>query len=69
MTGLVDYAKAQGVGLIPWQLQAAEAIDRGEYPVIARGMRSGKSYFFRLVEQWEKARFTLPPGLTEGLRS
>lgn len=48
-------AQVLGIELLPWQREAAEALERGERVYINSAKRSGKTTSFRLVKQWEAA--------------
>lgn len=53
---IAEFAKQTlGIELLPWQREAAAAIERGEHTHAIRPQQSGKATFKRIVEQWQAA--------------
>ncbi|MEJ6490770.1 hypothetical protein PQI23_13670 [Leucobacter sp. USCH14] len=53
---IAAFAKAQGIDLLPWQVEAARAIESGEIAkVMPSAKRAGKTTFKRLVDDCYKA--------------
>lgn len=50
---IAEFAAAQGVELLPWQREAADAIERGDRPTLVGGKKGGRETFKRIVREWE----------------
>lgn len=57
---IAEFAAAQGIELLPWQVSAAELIERGERPILVGGKKAGRKTFQRIVREWEAHQATAP---------
>lgn len=52
---LIEFVKAQGIELLPWQQAYAEAVDRGEHGYMATSKQAGRTYMMSILKAWRDA--------------
>ena len=51
---IADYAESLGITLLPWQRAYAEAVERGERPVMQMSKQAGRTTLRRVINGWHE---------------